>query len=200
MSSSDITIASDDAVRLLHELPVLRLLPDDVRDVVVDAFELVSYDFGNVIVSEGDDADAFYVIVSGSARVVKRGEGGDEVSLHVLRQGDFFGEIGLLDESVRVATVRAREPVHALRLERGVFRALVRRVPDVQESCARLARTRRALNVLQLRSVFAALPHEGLVRLAEGLEPVDVDAREYVVRVGDEQGPMYFVESGRLHI
>ncbi len=199
MTSSE-PVVSDDRIRLLHELPGLHRLPEDVRAVVVEAFELVSYEFGAVIVEEGDEADAFYVIATGSARVVKRGESGDEVSLHILRAGDFFGEIGLLDDSTRVATVRAREPVDAFRLERGVFRALVSRYPDVRESFARLAQTRGALNFLRLRSVFSALPPEGLIELAEGLEPVDVAAGEFVVRAGDVEGPLYIVESGRLHI
>ena len=111
----------------LHELPC-RPAPDEVRAVVVDAFEPVAFDFGGVIVAEGDEADAFYVIVSGSARVVSRADASEEVSLHVLRQGDYFGEIGLLADSTRIATVRAREPVEAFRLERGVFRALVNRI------------------------------------------------------------------------
>jgi ATP-binding cassette subfamily B protein len=199
MTSSDPVVA-DDAIRMLHDLPGLHQLPEAVRAVVVEAFELVSYEFGAVIVEEGEDANAFYVIANGSARVVKRGESGDEVSLHVLRAGDFFGEIGLLDDSTRVASVRAREPVDAFRLERGVFRALVSRYPDVRESFARLAQTRGALNFLRLRSVFSALPPEGLLELAEGLEPVDAAAGEIVVRAGDAEGPLYIVESGRLHI
>jgi ATP-binding cassette subfamily B protein len=171
-----------------------------VRAVVVESFEHVTYEFGGVILSEGDVADAFFVIASGSARVVKESESGNEVSLHVLRQGDYFGEIGLLDESTRVATVRAREPVEAFRLEGGVFRALVRRYPDVRNTFARLAQTRTALNFLRLHSVFSPLPQEALLEIAEGLEPVDVASRETIVREGDEQGPMYFVESGRLRI
>ena len=190
----------DEALRILDGLPGLRSLPSDARAVVIDSFEPVSYGFASVIVSEGDEADAFYVILSGSARVVKRAEAGDEVSLHVLHSGDYFGEIGLLEESTRIATVRAREPVETMRLDRSVFLALVRRFPDVRESFERLARTRVALNFLRLHSVFASLPEDGLLVLAESLEPVDRSAGEIVVRGGDASGPMYLVQRGRLRI
>ncbi len=199
MSSSERTF-SDEAVRVLHELPVFGRLPAEVRAVVVDAFEPVAFDFGGVIVAEGDEADAFYVIVSGSARVVGHAEASEEVSLHVLRQGDYFGEIGLLADSTRIATVRAREPVEAFRLERGVFRALVNRYPAVRDTFAGIGRTRTALNFLQLHSVFASLPPEGLAEMAGSLEPLQAEPGETVIHAGGEMGSLYFVESGRLRI
>jgi len=53
----------------------------------------VEFLFGSVIVREGEEADAFYVLASGTARVVKQSEDGDEVALNLLRTGDSFGEI-----------------------------------------------------------------------------------------------------------
>src|SRR6185503_7205744 len=86
------------------------------------------------IVREGDDADSFYVLVSGNARVVKRGEGGEEVPLSVLHPGDSFGEIALLEDTTRIATVRASGDVEALRLDRALFASLVRTSPDLREA------------------------------------------------------------------
>ena len=63
---------------VLDEVAVIKLLPDDARRLVVEAFEPVSFAFGEVIVQEGTEADGFYVIVSGSARALKRGEKGEE--------------------------------------------------------------------------------------------------------------------------
>ena len=100
----------DDDRSVLDELPALRAMPDDVRSLVSDTFEPVSYEFGDAIVREGDDADAFYVLVSGTARVVKRTEHGEEVPLNVVHRSDSFGEMGLLGDSTRVATVRASGP------------------------------------------------------------------------------------------
>jgi HlyB family type I secretion system ABC transporter len=191
----------DEAARaVLDELPGFRAMPDEVRGLVADAFEPVSFGFGTVIVREGDDADAFYVLVSGTARVVKRTEQGQEVPLNVLRRGDSFGEIGLLTESTRVATVRASGAVQALRLEQGVFRALTRRDPAVRDAFERLARFRTIQNFLRLHSEFDMLPIDGLARIAGSLAPLDVAAGELVVREGEPPGPMYVVEEGRLRI
>jgi ABC-type bacteriocin/lantibiotic exporter with double-glycine peptidase domain/CRP-like cAMP-binding protein len=190
--------AADDPGRLLDALPGFRAMPEEVRRLVADSCEVVNYDFGETIVREGDDADAFYVLVSGTARVVKQAGTAEEIPLNVLRRGDSFGEMGLLDESSRVATVRASGPVQALRLDRGVFRALTRRQPEVRAQFERLARLRGAQNLLRLYSVFRSLPDEDLVRLADALEPVEAAEHELVIREGDEAGPMYVVEEGRL--
>src|SRR5215212_12043316 len=107
---------------VLPEIPIFALMPPDVRTLVVASLEPVSCKFGEVIVHEGDDADAFYVIVSGSARALKHADNGDEVPLDVLRTGDSFGFVELIEETPRVATVRASEELHALRLDRAVFR------------------------------------------------------------------------------
>ena len=93
---------------VLERLPWLASLPAEVRAQVRRRFFRITHPFGAVIVREGEPADALYVLTSGRARVVKRGDNGDEVPLNVLRAGDVFGEMALLERTTRTATVRAR--------------------------------------------------------------------------------------------
>src|SRR6266566_3836615 len=95
--------ASSEADVLLAALPAFALLPDAVRGLVAGSFELLELPFGAVIVREGEEADAFYVLASGSARVLKESSQGEEVALNVLQRGDAFGEAGLLDQMTRTA-------------------------------------------------------------------------------------------------
>jgi HlyB family type I secretion system ABC transporter len=189
---------SEESLRVLDELPAFRAMPDDVRRVVGEAFEPVAYDFGQVIVREGDPADAFYVVVSGSARVLKRAENGEEVPLNLLGRGESFGEMSLLADSTRTATVRASGRVHALRLDRETFTEMTRWHPAVRAQFERLADYRTVRDFLRLHSAFASLPVDGLALIAASLEPVEVEAGEIVVREGDPPGPMYVIEDGRL--
>jgi HlyB family type I secretion system ABC transporter len=186
-----------DAADLIAELPAFALLAPDARALVVESFEQVDFPFGAVIVREGDDADAFYVLAGGSARVVKAGEHGEEIALNVLHRGDSFGEAGLFDEMRRTATVRASSPVQVLRLHRSVFAALAR-APEVRQAFETLARGRTLWNFFRIHSSFATLPSDALAALVAGLEPVEVAAGEIVIREGDAPGSMYFVEEGRL--
>src|SRR5688572_28949765 len=118
--------------QLLHELPLLSFVAGDVRKLVVDSFVPLSFTFGQPIVTEGASADAFYVLASGTARVVKTGPGGEEISLGLMRPGESFGEIGLLEETTRSATIRASGDVHVFRLDRAIFEALVHGSPELR--------------------------------------------------------------------
>ena len=147
---------SEQAQAVLDELPMLKLMPEDVRRLVVDSFFPVSFSFGSSIVQEGEEADAFYVIVSGSARVLKKKEDGEEVSLNTIQGGDAFGELGLLEDTTRSATVRASGPVEVLRLDRSVFKALTQLNPEVRDFFERHIRGHHLRDFLRLYSEFAA--------------------------------------------
>jgi HlyB family type I secretion system ABC transporter len=184
--------------RVLAELPLFALMEEPVRRLVADAFERVAYPFGTVVVREGEVADAFFVLVAGTARVLKQGAGGEEVPLNVLKPGDAFGEIALLEDSARTATVRASGDVEALRLDRSVFRALVHTNPAVREAFELSVRQRHLWNFFRLYTAFEHLPGDGLALLLRGLTRVDAAKGEIVIRQGDPPGPLYVVEEGRL--
>src|SRR5918998_5742159 len=161
---------------VLPEIPIFALMPQEVRTLVVASLEPVSFGFGEVIVREGDDADAFYVIVNGSGRALKRAENGDEVPLDVLRAGDSFGFVELIEETPRVATVRASEAVQALRLDRAVFRGLLRSNPEIRRWFDLPVRMHHLRQFLSTDSAFAGLGNESLSLLLEGIEEVQVPA------------------------
>jgi CRP-like cAMP-binding protein len=98
MSVSEFSEGSPLSSRLA-DAPLLSLMPEHVRRLVAASFVRESFAFGEVIVAEGDDADALYVLLSGTARAIKVGERGEEVPLNVVRAGDAFGERALLEES-----------------------------------------------------------------------------------------------------
>src|SRR5215212_6829201 len=182
---------------VLPEVPIFALMPPDVRTLVVASLEPVSFKFGEVIVREGDDADAFYVIVNGSARALKQADTGDEVPLDVLRTGDSFGFVELIEETPRVATVRASEKLNALRLDRAVFRALLRSNPEVRRWFEIPVRMHHLRHFLSTDSAFAGLGNASLSLLLDGLEETHVPAGRLVFRQDDPSGPAFVVRSGR---
>jgi CRP-like cAMP-binding protein len=78
---------------------------------------------GEVIVKQDDTGDCMYVLVSGEARVVHH-SGGRDVDLATLREGDFFGELALVDEGPRSADVLALGDCTLLRITQGVVSAV----------------------------------------------------------------------------
>jgi CRP/FNR family cyclic AMP-dependent transcriptional regulator len=92
------------------------------------------YPAGSVLVRQGQPGAGLFIIVSGQARVGREEEGGIR-ELAVLGPGDVFGEMALLDDLPRSASVMAAEPVRALLLPVYDFRAALREDGDM---CIRL--------------------------------------------------------------
>jgi ATP-binding cassette subfamily B protein len=185
---------------VLSNLPLLALLPTDVKDLIVDSFERVNYPFGAEIVREGDEADAFFVLSSGRARVVKRGETGEELFLNVLRPGDSFGEMGLLRQTTRMATIRASSEVEVYRLDRTLLQALMHKHPAIRETLELQIKHRDLSNFFRVHSAFRGLPVEAIGFLLGKFERITCPAGSIVIQQGEDVGPLYIVEEGRLRV
>ncbi|KAK9458799.1 cyclic nucleotide-binding-like protein [Lipomyces oligophaga] len=105
----------------LREVPVLQSLTDWERAKIADALKAVNYSEGDEIVREGDRGEHFYLIEHGTAEVSKEGEG----VVNKLQRGDYFGELALLNDAPRAATVTATTAVRALTLDKSGFQRLV---------------------------------------------------------------------------
>ena len=81
---------------------------------------------GQIIVTQGTPGQAFYMITSGRVEIVR-----DGTSLGAFGPGDFFGEMSLLDQAPRSATIRAIEEVSCLMLSSWDFKALLERHPSI---------------------------------------------------------------------
>lgn len=99
----------------------------------------------HVVIREGDEADALWVLVSGEVEVTARGEAARARRLRTMGPGTYFGEIGLLRRMPRTATIRSLEPCTLLRIEGTDFLDAVQGAgisPSLMsQSSARLSRT-----------------------------------------------------------
>jgi MFS family permease len=103
-----------DTVRLLRQCDIHASASDGDLDQLAGAATPSEVAAGTVVVAEGDEADAFYVVVAGRLAVSSIGEHAEPRWLNELVGGDYFGEIGLLEQSPRTATVTAVEPSRLL--------------------------------------------------------------------------------------
>jgi CRP-like cAMP-binding protein len=86
----------------------------------------VAHPDGRVLVKEGDRGIGFFLIVEGTAKVTVHGR-----TRAKLGRGDYFGEIALLDQGTRTATVTATSPVKLLGITAWVFRGLIQEHPTI---------------------------------------------------------------------
>jgi len=122
-----------------------------------------SYAEGQVIVSEAERGDALFVLVRGKVKVVLYGQSGREVILSIFKEpGDFFGEMSLLDDEPRSATVTAMEPSDLVLLSRADFQTHLTRHPRLAievmtELSRRLRRADAVIGDLALLDVLGRL-------------------------------------------
>ena len=109
----------------LERTPLFAGLDREHLEDVLRVGRRVSYDPGQAIVERGDPGDAMYIVVGGAAEVDVGGR------FHRLERGDFFGEMAVLAGKRREATVKAVEPVQALRIPADGLQALVLENPKL---------------------------------------------------------------------
>ena len=116
----------------LKKVPILQSLADAERFGVADALEQQQYKDGDVIIKEGDAGNTFYIIEKGSVKCVQQPSTGSEpVELCVLKVGDYFGEIALMTNRPRAASVVAMGNVNVLCIRRKTFMRVLGPITEI---------------------------------------------------------------------
>jgi tetratricopeptide (TPR) repeat protein len=120
----------------LKELQSSTLFSSFEREALVEivaSTELRSYDEGDIIVTEGEPGASLFLIVGGTVRVFTRSDDGGNLQLAELGPGDFFGEVSLLSNKPRTATITARTQVTAIELDRTNVDRIAENHPEVKK-------------------------------------------------------------------
>src|SRR5215813_74247 len=182
---------------ILRRSSVFRFVSDEHFGAIKPLLQEEHYEFGEVIVRQGDPADSFYVLTKGRARALKIQPDGVEIPLGLLKPGDSFGESALAEGGTRNATVRCSTAVDVLRIDRDDFLQLVRRVPDLKHYIEATGRNRALHSFLYQFSNFGRLPTAVLRGVIDKLTPVTFEKVNLIIREGDDAGPLYVIEKGR---
>jgi len=191
---------TDQLDEVLQRSSLLRFLSEDHYQRLRGLLREERFEFGDLIVKQGDEADAFYLVTSGRARVVKEVENAEEIVLATLRPGDEFGELALISGAERTATVRCSTEVEVLRLDRKDFLPLLAQYPELKSALELTGRSRTLHGFLYEFSNFGRLPARTLSALIAKLAPVDFKKGETIIHEGDPAGPMFIVEKGRVRV
>lgn len=115
----------------LRQLPVLDNLDGSLLAELAGMFVTEHWTDGREVIREGDPGDRFYLIVRGRVAVTKLSGSGEQRRLAVLEMGDHFGEIALLRDMPRTATVRTLTPCIFLTLSRSQYLGLLAKAPQM---------------------------------------------------------------------
>src|SRR5512145_1882968 len=135
-----------DPIEVLRTVPLFGLVPERDLLALAGLVRERRQPKGGMILTQGDEGEALFLIRSGQVKVTVVAEDGREVILSVLGEGEFFGEMALLDDEPRSAHVIAMEDSDLLVLRREDFEGILAQSPQIALSLLRelTRRLRRA--------------------------------------------------------
>jgi CRP/FNR family cyclic AMP-dependent transcriptional regulator len=106
---------------IFDQIPLFENLGKDERDTLASRFQLRHHPKNSIIINEGDDTSSFYIILKGRVKVYLTDDNGKEVILNIQGEGEYLGEVALLDEGPRSASVFTMEDSQFAVLNRRSF-------------------------------------------------------------------------------
>lgn len=185
-----------DAAQALHEVPLFQEVPPDDLAALAAAVRPVEIKRNGFVFRENDPGHDFFIVQEGEFEVLKLRPGSAKRMNLIgrLGPGDAFGEIALLENCQRTATIRSRTGGRLWRLDQDDFKRLVvgrvgaARVRDVLQSATFLGRM----------VFFAGWPPEDLLNFARRCRPVRIEAGAIVLRRGQPNLWFHLVYDGAL--
>jgi CRP-like cAMP-binding protein len=185
----------DERRKLLKRVPLFVSCSAEELDVVSAALRRERFARNEVILRQGDPGDEFYIIEHGRVTVWQTDDEGIERKVDELGAGQYFGEVALVSQAPRNATVRAETPLVLFSLGQEDFDRLVRQYVDLAQNVNQ--RVKHSW-ILRGMPIFDELDGEDLNQLAEQLKPETYRAGQVLFHEGDPGDRFYIVESGQL--
>jgi len=192
----DVEIEIVDPRRLaLLRTPVFAELPAETLEYLIGHLELRDLYNSEVIFHEGDAGASMFVISEGEVEVETVGQ-----DLATLGAGAFFGEIALVTDLPRSATVRAKGRVELLALDRDVVRGAAERSPQILTALLHFVRDRLVDRVARTSPLFQPFSDSERVQLASRFEVVEVDAGTRLITFGQRADGLYVMLAGKVDV
>jgi cAMP-dependent protein kinase regulator len=175
---------------VLPKTPFFSVLTRAQLQTLIERVRLVHLRAGEVLFSRGDAGDALYVVAWGEVAVVADRE------LARLTEGECFGEISLLADRPRTATVRATVDSHVLAIDRTLLGDLVSGAPEMLKILLRFLRERLVVTLAETSPLFAPFTPLERLGLAARFQFLEVDEGLCLVEQGKKSPGLFVLLSG----
>ena len=159
---------------ILKNVPLFSSFTDQQLAYLIPAVQHRRFPRGSYVIRAGEETDALYIILAGRAKVLIPDDDGNEVILSVIGPNEFFGEMGLLDDQPRSASVETLEPCEMLRISRTAFLSCLKDNFDaamliIRNLVKRLREADRKIESLALIDVYGRVARL-LIEMAKPVE------------------------------
>jgi CRP-like cAMP-binding protein len=195
---SDDDVAEDSK---LPELPLFSGLDADELKELLAAFSLKDVKGGDTLVVEGEEGTEAFVIANGVLHVERRAEEGEQpLLLAALGPGAIFGEMALVSDAPRAASVVADEVATVLAIGREDLERLATVTPEIGQQLATFCRGRMIANLLRHSSILGSVSGEDRESLFHRFHTEHFDPGQPLVEEGQEGQGLYLLASGAVEV
>ena len=145
-----------DEVELLRRVPMFSQVAPSKLKLLAFTSDRVSYRAGDILFNQGDPGDAAYVVLSGSADILVNSQSG-EIKVATLEPNSIVGEIAILCDVARTATVRANGQLETLRIRKDHFLKLLAEFPEMAVEIMRVLADRLSHTTAELSEARSEL-------------------------------------------
>lgn len=184
----------------LPPMPLLSLLDPDALRALLPHITRRALDAGEVLMAEGETADALYLVVHGLLEVTKDDPDRPTVTLGRVSDGAVLGEVALVLSKPRTATVTARTEVETLKIDVAGLRAVAARIPAVQTALGEFTRQRVIQMLLATSPLFRDLEPAARAALLGAFTVRELAEGTVVTRQGAEGKALRVVLHGGVDI
>jgi len=171
-------------------------LPPGDMEEILHTFSVQKYSPDRIVFHEGDTSDKFYFIKSGQALVTRKSPNGDVEPLNVMKSGQCFGEIGIMQDIDRTATVKAIGPLELFELEREKFTELY----SSSSSFANMVKQIGIRRLLKHISIFKEMDDDSLNSLLELIVEETFPGQKIIFRENDPPDALYIIIKGNVRV
>ncbi|MHC4390961.1 MAG: cation:proton antiporter domain-containing protein, partial [Planctomycetota bacterium] len=187
---------------VLAKIPFFTHLDKTELTEIVGVLRPLSLLRGEYVVHEGEAGHSMFLIARGKLNVVKRRTGapGEEMHLATLKEGGFFGEIALLTQCPRTASVRAATPCGLLELRRHDLTQLTEAHPEIGVALTEAYKDRVLAIAIAEVPVFKGLDSSHVAAIASIAVPIRYAAGQVITEAGDLTPSLYFLTTGSVSV
>lgn len=202
LSDDDIVMLDDEPSqsKQLPTIPLFSELPKNAFIALLERMQMRNALPDEAIIREGEVDDSMFIVSSGRVKVTKTNDQGRELVLAHLADGAFFGEMALLSESPRTASVIAEEETLLFQVSREVLQSVVDSFPSVKHILLRFYRQRLLSNLMATSPIFRPLDTEQRRTLIEKFKSREVAANEKLLEEGMQGDGLYMLLAGRAEV
>ena len=168
---------------LIKQVDLFAGLDDQSLSMLLDQSRTLKFRKNTILMAEGETGESLYIIKSGSIKIYISDEQGGEMTLFIEGPGSYVGEISLLDDAPRSASVMAQEDTEVLVISKSLFYECIAHNPVIAFDLIRIVtqRLRKAtddLRTLALKNVYQRLALK-LIELSEEQDGIRVLTKKY---------------------